>query len=355
MAKVDTVSVKRPSRGFFGKIPSEGSYFSYIYLLIASLVQIIIFGILFCFEDVARAGRGLENCKLLASLEFRSLDKLRIVAVVLSATLILDALLDVYSYNVVFPKIDSTQIRHKTGKIWKELTIRCMVITTLLESNLVMLAVPQNASSVIVYIATMHIQNSMIFCTSFFVISYAFPLSLCQRVVSVFMSSIFAFGQFISFIALVRAWPQTWHYVYIALEIVPPLMYISMSLCLCRTRYIRGRASGAHLKLTSKEIVFMISFILALTWYILKFASFANNRSCLIEDQSAETMIIYDDTIIMMAIVATILRAWFARQESKKAQVTHNVCYALSCIPRCIDSNYDLSSHDCSTCRYLFQ
>ena len=355
MRKYDTVDARLRCGGFFDKIPAEGSYFSYIYLLIASLQQIIVFGILFCFDDVARAGRGLENCKLLASLQFRSLDKLRIVAVVLSATLILDALLDVYSFKIVFPKIDSTRLQRKTGEIWKEFTIRCMVITTLLESNLVMLAVPRNTSSVVVFIATMHIQNTMIFCTCFFIISYAFSLSTCQRVVSVFMSFMFAFGQFISFIAFVREWPRTWHYVYIALEIIPPIMYISMSLCLCRTRYLRGRSSGVHSKLTSKEIVFMISFVLALTWYILKFASFANNRSYLIQDQSAETMIIYDDTVIMIGVVATILRAWYARQESKKAQVTRFMSILSLPLPQCIDVSGDLSPLDDPAFRYSCQ
>lgn len=256
------------------------------------------------------------------------LDQLRVASVAIASMLIFDLLLDLYSLKVIFPRSDNVLLKQNSGARWKEFTIRCMFIASFIEQNLIMLSVTKDQYSAVVSIATSHVQNIMIFSMGLFIMSHAFNLAPCQRIRSILLSLIFSAGQVMSFFATMEVCPIKWNTKFVivrmGLDILPPLVYLAASLSLVKSLILRMRASAVNKNtLNGKEIIFVVNFLAAAVWYILKFTILASQQELYMQQLTASNLVIFDLSVMFFALKATIIRAWLARLESTKARVSY--------------------------------
>lgn len=304
---------------------TDDNYFPYFHLIIAILSQAAIF--LALWHDGQQPPAFLTSCPVTISHYYPLLDQLRVASVAIASMLVFDLLLDLYSLKVIYPRSNNELLKQNSGARWKEFTIRCMFIVSFIEQNLIMISTPKDEYSAVVSIATSHVQNIMIFAMGLFIMSYAFNLAPCQRFRSILLSLIFCAGQVMSFFATMDVCPINWTtnfmIVRIGLDILPPVVFLATSASLVKSLILRMRAAAANKNtLNGKEMVFVVNFLAAAVWYILKFTILASQQQLYMPQLTASNLVIFDLSVMFFALLATIIRAWLARLESTTAHVS---------------------------------
>ena len=278
---------------------------------------------------------------MMSSLNSQSIVYLRIIVVTVAAALVFDLLLDLYSFRITSKKADDPLMQLNSSTNWKEFTLRCMFVTCFTQPNIIMLFVPRNEYAIVVAVATTQVQNVMFFSICLFVVSYAYQSTIPQRCLSLALSLTFVAGQLVTFYASLSACPSKWNphirNLGTVLYVVPPILYLMISLYLSRNLLLTFRASSANSKIPNKEILFVANFSLASVWFVFKFAMAAYQQSLFIPRLEAANTTIFDVIVILFALLATVYRAWSARLESKKAQVCHHcITLSLTCSYLCL-------------------
>lgn len=310
--------------GHWKLLLTDVNYFPYLHLVIAVLFQATIFCSFWYYCRRAPAPY-LANCRFMSSLNNQTIVYLRIIVVTVAAALVFDLLLDLYSFRITSKKTDENLTQLNSSTSWKEFTLRCMFVACFSQPNIIMLFVPRNEYAIVVAVATTQVQSVMFFSICLFVVSYAYHSTIPQRCFSIALSLTFVTGQLVTFYASMAGCPTTWNHhirnLGTVLYVVPPILYLMISLYLSRNLLLTFRASSANSKLPNKELLFVANCSLASVWFVFKFAMAAYHQSLFIPRLVAANTAIFDVIVILIALMATIYRAWSARLESKKAQV----------------------------------
>ena len=310
--------------GHWKLLLTDVNCFPYLHLVIAVLFQATIF-CSFWYYCQRSPAPYLANCRFMSSLNNQTIVYLRIIVVTVAAALVFDLLLDLYSFRITSKKTDEPLTQLNSSTSWKEFTLRCMFVVCFSQPNIIMLFVPRNEYAIVVAVATTQVQSVMFFSICLFVVSYAYHSTIPQRCFSITLSLTFVTGQLVTFYASMAACPTTWNHhirnLGTVLYVVPPILYLMISLYLSRNLLLTFRASSANSKLPNKELLFVANCSLASVWFVFKFAMAAYHQSLFIPRLVAANSAIFDVIVILIALMATIYRAWSARLESKKAQV----------------------------------
>lgn len=301
---------------------SDIAYIPYIHVLIAAAAQAILFGSLF-YNGQNYPAVYLQYSQLATTLVQPAIINLRVATLAIGFTLILDLVVE----GILSVRL-SRFWKSSTGRA--ECTIRCMFVLSLLEPNIILLAIPHNPYTVVVAHATSTLQYIMLFSASMFVLSYAYDKTPRQCCRSLLLSVTFAFAQSMHFFVSMSGNPTAASFkvlsiISIALSALPVTIYFGISVSLLRSRWLKlsktCKTPESRL-MSSIDYIFVANFAAMVSLCLMDFISVMVTQKVYLFQFSTIDLVVFDVPIMLLALVAAIVPSWSARLESRKIQVS---------------------------------